>query len=751
VTALAPTQATVAWQSSVAVDRFDVFLNGTKVTSAFPPNLSATVSGLTPGVAYGVQVQAVQGSQSSALSSAVSFTTPLNAPMGLAVSGVTATSATVTWQPASGATSHEVLLNGNLVGSGLTGNSHALSGLSAGTSYTVGVRARFSSSSVSDASTLIFTTSADPGQVPVNSALPVVSVVGFAAPAPGVVLTATAGSWLSSGTPTYTYQWQRSVDDTVYADISGATSSSFTAGQADLGYYLRVRVTATNRNGSTAKASLGSEKVVAFAPTQPLAAQGYAVTESNLTLGAVSWSVSPPPTLGVTWQKSSDLSTWSSISSGSPSVTLDDTLVNQYVRAKVVATSTAGSVTYYTASRGPVAPALNITAPTLTSTTAVVGDLLCTSTGVWIPAVATLDDTDYSWQRYDPVQAVWSTIPGQTGLCYAPTSADVGYSIRSVTSATNTSASVAPVIAYSNQAGPVLANDPSRLDNTSTPVVSGVPSTTTTLTTTAGTWTPSTGVTLSYQWQRSTDDSTWSNISGATSATYAPIAGDTNYFIRSTVTGICAGQAMTAVSAATVRVGTPYASAAPSVTGTARAPQTLTMSSAGTWVNTPTSYAYQWQASSDGLVWGNIAGATGTSVALGVNEIADVVRVRVTATNAVGSTVAYSSPVGPIAPPLNTMAPQITGATTSTSTLSVSTGDWSGVTGLTYYYQWEYSEDGGATWQFDGMATSTYTPGSARVGDLVRCQVYLYYAVTVGSSGTATSTANSNVVGPITP
>jgi len=752
VTALAPTQATIAWQGSTTVDRFDVFLNGVKATSAYPPNLSATLPGLTAGVAYSVQVQAIQGVRSSTLSDAVSFTTPLSAPVGLSVSSVTSTGASISWQPVSGATSYDVLLNGAVVGSGVTSNTYTFSGLTSGTSYTAGVRARYSSSSVSGTSTLSFVTSADASQVPVNTALPTVSVTTYIAPAPGVALTATAGTWTSSGALTYTYQWQRSLDDSIYTDISGATSSSFTARQADLGYYLRARVTATNANGSAVRASLGTAKVVAFAPSQALSAQGYAVTENILTLGAVTWSVNPPPTLSVTWEKSSDESTWTSLSSSSPSVTLDDTLVNQYVRAKVVATSTAGSVTYFTASRGPVASALNIAAPMLMGTGAIVGDFLCTTTGSWIPNVATLDDTDFSWQRYDPVQGVWSVISGQTSMCYAPTSADLGFYLRSVVSATNTSASAAPVIAYSSQVGPVLANDPNTLANTSTPIVTGVPSTTTTLTTTAGTWTPATGVTFSYQWQRSLDDSTWSNIAGATGATYAPLVGDLNYHMRSTVTGIYAGQSLTAVSASTVKVGTPYASAVPTVTGTARAPLTLTMSSAGTWVNTPTSYTYQWQASADGLVWSDIGGATGTTVTLGINEIADLVRLKVTATNAVGSTVAYSNVVGPIAPPVNTMAPQVTGTTTSTSTLSVSTGDWSGVAGLTYYYQWEYSEDGGATWQFDGGSASTYTPGSSRVGDLVRCEVFLYYSVYVpGSSAFVTSSAYSNVVGPITP
>lgn len=90
---------------------------------------------------------------------------------------------------------------------------------------------------------------------PVNTVLPAIS----GTVATGEVLTAYPGTWTNS--PTLTYQWQ--ADDAgngTFADISGATSQTFTAVVGNEGDALRVKVTGVNGEGTP---------VVAFsAPTQ---------------------------------------------------------------------------------------------------------------------------------------------------------------------------------------------------------------------------------------------------------------------------------------------------------------------------------------------------------------------------------------------------------------------------------------------------------------------------------------------------
>lgn len=90
---------------------------------------------------------------------------------------------------------------------------------------------------------------------PTNTVLPAISGVVET----GEVLTAFPGVW--TGNPTLTYQWQ--ADDAgndTFADISGATSATFTALVGNVGDALRVEVTGVNAEGTP---------VVAYsAPTQ---------------------------------------------------------------------------------------------------------------------------------------------------------------------------------------------------------------------------------------------------------------------------------------------------------------------------------------------------------------------------------------------------------------------------------------------------------------------------------------------------
>lgn len=80
------------------------------------------------------------------------------------------------------------------------------------------------------------------------------------------------------------------------------------------------------------------------------------------------------------------------------------------------------------------------------------------------------------------------------------------------------------------------------------------------------------------------------------------------------------------------------------MSGTAQQGQTLT-ASPGAWSGTtPISYAYQWRRCDlAGSSCADVAGATGTSYALGSADVNRTVRVRVTATNAAGSGSATSA------------------------------------------------------------------------------------------------------------
>jgi hypothetical protein len=89
---------------------------------------------------------------------------------------------------------------------------------------------------------------------------------------------------------------------------------------------------------------------------------------------------------------------------------------------------------------------------------------------------------------------------------------------------------------------------------------------------------------------------------------------------------------------------------APSVAGTPRNGETLT-ADPGTWSGTPSvTYAYQWlRCAAGGTGCVEIAGATGATYTLGAADVGQTIRVRVTATNAAGSTPADSAAVAILA------------------------------------------------------------------------------------------------------
>jgi predicted secreted protein len=96
----------------------------------------------------------------------------------------------------------------------------------------------------------------------------------------------------------------------------------------------------------------------------------------------------------------------------------------------------------------------------------------------------------------------------------------------------------------------------------------------------------------------------------------------------------------------------PYNTVKPAITGTLDEGDTLTTSN-GTWAGDATiTYARAWQrgnaADPNHPSWANISGATATTYVLAAADVGKYIRCRVTATNGVGSTIAFSNIVGPI-------------------------------------------------------------------------------------------------------
>ena len=285
---------------------------------------------------------------------------------------------------------------------------------------------------------------------------------------------------------------------------------------------------------------------------------------------------------------------------------------------------------------------------------------------------------------------------------------------------------------------------------TAGPQVSGTPTEGQTLSSTTGLWTGS-PTSYTFQWQDCDGLGVLcQNIAGATSSTYALAGTDVNSYVRAIVTaGNSAGSvpSYSNLAGPVAQEPAPANTAAPTISGTSTQAQTLTANH-GSWSNSPTSYAYQWEdCNTSGASCANISGATSSSYTLTANDVGNTIRVTVTASNAGGSgsatsaataTVASSAP----ASPGNTALPQISGMATQDSALTTTNGSWSnGPT--SYAYQWEDCNTSGASCaNISGATSSSYTLTANDVGNTIRVTVT---ASNAGGSGSATSAATATV------
>jgi len=210
-------------------------------------------------------------------------------------------------------------------------------------------------------------------------------------------------------------------------------------------------------------------------------------------------------------------------------------------------------------------------------------------------------------------------------------------------------------------AGAAVAAPPA---NTSAPTITGTPKVGETLTAQNGTWSNS-PTAFQYQWQRCNESgAACANIAGATTKTYLLTTTDAGRTIRVRVTGINADGAVNARSAPTDVVApsaAPRNTARPSIAGEPTAGEELTAEE-GSWTNSPTSYAYQWQRCDvDAIACGAISGATGKTYGVRNADVGFRLRVEVTAKNANGSGSALSNPSSIAAPsvPITNARPSV--------------------------------------------------------------------------------------------
>lgn len=291
--------------------------------------------------------------------------------------------------------------------------------------------------------------------------------------------------------------------------------------------------------------------------------------------------------------------------------------------------------------------------------------------------------------------------------------------------------------------GALAALTPSGPVSLSPPTVSGTPAAGMTLTTAGnGAWSgyPSS---YSYQWQRASSGA-FSDIPGATGASYTVSASDTGFILRVKVTAANAAGSASNASASTDLV-VPVNVAAPTLTGTPTVGEVITQRSLGAWTGTPTLSA-EWQRC-DRAQSACVTKSTASTYPIGETDTGNLVRLKVTASqNGVSSAPVYVALASVVAP-YNTSAPSLTGTAVVGEVLTRDRdGVWTGAP--TFSYQWQ-RQTAGPWVDIPGATGASYALTDADIGSPVRLQVT---AAMNGASASSASSPTQPVTGvPRTP
>lgn len=517
---------------------------------------------------------------------------------------------------------------------------------------------------------------------------------------------------------TVTYQWMRcAVLGGTYANISGATSSSYTLTSGDYGYYITVRASGTGSyNGTVTSSEVGPVQAYQLTAISDIIGNTYigkALTAGTVTpLGA---------TVTYQWQRDADGTgtTFSDIGGAtSSSFTLSGPDSYRYLRVKAIGTGayTGTVISNMTAGRGGTT-ATSIGGIGSISGALQVGKTLTAGALTTSGATAT-----YQWLRCTTSNGSFASIPGATSSTYTLTSSDYGYYIE----VTATGSGYFCDAYTSAPRGPVSNTTISSISNIVGTAAAGQ-------VLTAGTVTPS-GATVSYQWQSSlTSGGTYANVNGATDSTYYLGAGDVGNYLRVVVTGTggytgsvtstCTGPVFSGSATAITGIG--------SIIGTAQVGSTIT---AGALTPSGATATYQWMRSSaSGGIYTNIQGATLSTYTLIADDYNNYIKVKVSGSGSYSGTVTSAATGIVTACPITAIS-DVIGSVYTNMTMTAGT-----VTpvGATVYYQWQIGDwNYNYSYDLNGATAKYFALDGSLSGKTIRVKVTGYgaYSGTVYSN-----------------
>lgn len=327
-----------------------------------------------------------------------------------------------------------------------------------------------------------------------NKALPVIS----GEDEDGQLLSVSTGTWTGTEPITFTYQWQGCTSTGEDCrSIPEATAPTFRLSTLWVNQRLRAVVTAENVLGHK---SATSETTAVVTPGPPVntavpSISGAAEEGQTLDAGAGSWAGTPPFTYGYQWQRCEGSGAGCTDIPGATgsSIVLGSEEVAHTVRVVVTASNAYGTASAdSTVSAVITSPPANTVAPEI-SGTAEEGQPLSASAGTWrgYPSPT----YTYQWLRCHGAETQCTYISGATGPEYTPVSADVGYTLQAVVTASNVSGSESAISEVS------ASVNPSPPSNVTAPSVSGAAVEGRPLTASKGAWRGGGPLTYDYQWE----------------------------------------------------------------------------------------------------------------------------------------------------------------------------------------------------------------------------------------------------------
>jgi hypothetical protein len=271
------------------------------------------------------------------------------------------------------------------------------------------------------------------GPGPTNTVPPVISGTAER----GETLTSTTGTWTGTGTITFAYQWTRNG-----ADISGATSSTYTLVADDDNADMVCKITATDDEGSRVKKSntLGPVLGIPTALVDPVAS-GTPEVDEVLSVTDGTWQGLQPITITYQWRRDTvDIS-----GATSNTYTLVSADLNALVDCMVTATNSIRSTSVDSNDLGPIEAAPVVpTVPVISGVPTIAGTAKVGETLTATAASATGEPTpttSWQWERSDNGTSGWASISGATSSTYTAVSADESKYLRVVQTETNTEGS----------------------------------------------------------------------------------------------------------------------------------------------------------------------------------------------------------------------------------------------------------------------------------------------------------------------